>query len=430
VKLFNQLLQGISLLPQPSISMTSQVLGMMEDARVAPNQYTYTTLINIYANCTQQAVFPRGPSWLPPTNSPESREVGREALMKALSLYISMRLHRTRQQVSSPSSSGVPMATFNSLIKLVGTEDILDVTCHDIDRLHVQLAGDTVATQKEEQWTYLPLAKLQERYATRPLPLSAYLPVERTASEMTPLELLVWRDLAANDACPDRVTYNHLIFHLTAAGRLPHAEHYLRFVLSHSPLGSTSPPDSGAAQPDFLGRRHNPKYSSYLIKQRNDRRAQFAKLLAKTPPSALGIPDRPHHQPLQPTDTQSRRHVGAESREGSADNEGQLDAHGEAGSSNPLFLRTLWRVGEEYLRTHRFDDFVGCYHLAKQNYPVSATKCFGFLLRAWRTPGNPELVPDARAESALQHALRKHGMADPEAATSSPSPAQINALFQ
>jgi hypothetical protein len=376
-----------------------------------------------------------------------------------------MRRQHLREQAASPSSSarGVPTATFNSLVKLVGTEDLLDVSCHDIDHLHDELlllaahhdapappppprAKQQRGQQQQDEaeaWTRLPLAELQKRYAERPLPLPAYLPAERTASQMTPLELLAWRDLAANGATPDRVTYNHLIFHLTASGRLPHAEHYLRFLLLHHHHHHHSPPpthenpssaasssssgpaaqaaDGGGGRPDFLGRQLNPKYSSYLIKQRNDRRAQFAKLLAKTPPSAaVGTA---HHE-------QQQRQQQEEAQE-STDVFGFDEAPGvEAGAHHhPLFLRTLWRVGEEYLRTHRFDDFVECYRLARQSYPVSATKCFGFLLRAWRTPGSPDLVPDASAENALRQALRKHAMADPEAA-SPPSSAPINALFQ
>jgi hypothetical protein len=472
VKLFNQLLLGISLQPQPSLDMTARVLEMMEGAGVMPNQHTYTTLINVYANFTQHTAFPRGPpSGLSPRNAPELREAGREALMKALSVYFSMRRQHLREQAASPSSSarGVPTATFNSLVKLVGTEDLLDVSCHDIDHLHDELLlraahhdhdpasapprakqqrGQQQQQQQQQQdkdkdeaeaWTRLPLAELQKRYAERPLPLPAYLPAERTASQMTPLELLAWRDLAANGASPDRVTYNHLIFHLTASGRLPHAEHYLRFLLHHhsppptheegpsfaaasasaGPAAQAADGSGGGGQPDFLGRQLNPKYSSYLIKQRNDRRAQFAKLLAKTPPSAAVGTARQQQQ--------------QEEAQESTDVFGFDEASGaEAGAHHhhhPLFLRTLWRVSEEYLRTHRFDDFVECYRLARQSYPVSATKCFGFLLRAWRTPGSPDLVPDASAENALRQALRKHAMADPEAA-SPPSSAPINALFQ
>jgi hypothetical protein len=508
-KLFNKMLLGISLQPKPSTEMASRVLELMDRSGVAPTQHTYTTLLGIYVGSVREALplLRNGLGNQPTPPSRERAESGRAALMQALSIYLSMRLRsphaslaasaptsrhapnntrpRPRQQqqqqqqqhASSTDTDTHGTVTFNSLLRLVGTEAFLGVSDRDIDALHTQLArqaesggpsrhppsaaaaaaaerggtrrgregkeGDAgqEEEEEEEEWTRLPLAELRERYRDRPLPLRRFVPVECVAAHMTPLELLLWRDLAADGAHPNCVSYNHLILHLTAAGRISHAEHYLRYVLRHQlqqqqqQLSPSFAMDGGAPpSDDLLARRHNLKYSSTLIKQRQDRRAQFSALLAKTPRPAQTAAD-PSNEGRPQQQQQGKENRGEEIY-------GQLLARSDWEQEevdSPLFLRTLLRVGGGYLEVRRFDDFVGCYRLAKQSYPLSAAKCFGFLLQSWRTPAkHGAVIPDARAESALQAALRKHAIADPSLAAGPPAPAptpladsqRVNAFFQ
>lgn len=372
-----------------------KVLQLMKMAGASPDLRTYTTLFGVYS---KQAA-----SVLADKNRSKHSEVDKRSfILKALALYFTMRVHK-RDQSWAVVKTGLDMAAVNSLTQIVGLENVLRLSDEDVDNLQKQYLGiDGEVSSTNLEWTRLPLTKLRELHYGRCLPLHDFMPEDYFASQMTPVELLMWRDMAADGLQPDIITYNVLISQLATYGRLDQAHQYLNFVIeSHHERVSPTAANSGATlrpQP-FLPRQVNPKYYASLVRKTKYRR-------------------RPDWTPtLLNTDSDNDNNMLNEELASSeaADEMKSLKqvfakSNTEAGEDKPFFLRTLWVIGKCYLHARRFDDFVTCYQLALSSYPRTARKCFRFLVRSWRD--SIKIIPTtaATAETEFQIVLSRHGI--------------------
>lgn len=320
----------------------TKILKLMRTSKAVPNIYTYTAIFNIYVKWLAAALEDSGDA--------SSAEERRGIFIKALSVYFHMRNVKLSQTFQA---GGLDIAAFNSLAKLVGVEEALQVSHQDIDALqnqHLSPIG-----QGERDWTRLSLVELRARYYDNSLP-SEFVPQDSLVSQMSPVELLLWRDMAADNVTPDRVSYNVLIDRLSSSGQLSYADRYVNFVREHA--------CSGATLSSFLSPSMNLKYEAAL------RQRQPQQVFSITGTGTREA--KPEEQP-----------------------------HG-----SPLFFRTLWKLGGEYLRAGRFEDFAMFCHHARQSSPDSAMNCFARLIDTWRVRTHPEPTD----EKALHIALAKYDL--------------------
>jgi len=365
---FNRVLYGITLERSPSQKeKILRIFQLMERANVQPTAVTYSTLLNAYVSATLAN--------LDRQNDGSINQTGRSFFINALSIYNILVNQskatnanvRTKDLDFWATKGRARVNPFNIFFKLVGMEDAFQLSDSVIDSFQQETPMTRPITDEDNNgpWTSMSVTALRKTFGKQPLPLPNFVPQTLPTLEMTPLELLLWRDLAATSHQPDIVSYNELILSLTLAGKLSHAERYMDFILGLAASSSLSCfPSAGQG---FLEHTLNAKFEAYLIKRRNDQHAQLASL---------------NNQ--------------AEER--------------SVNSGSLLFLRTLVRMGEQYLRREQFDGFIKCLTLAKQSYPISGDKAFRFLIHIWN--------PTQDKQNTLEDTLRKQSIAFPSATNS------------
>jgi len=335
----------------------------------APDACTYTTLLNKYVRQLSLRTAPT-------TASPSTEEEKHSTFFKALSIYFTMNKHSGLQPKGDPNES----APLNTLLELVGVDEALGISDQRIDALQADIYETHCSSHDAAaQWTRLSLAEIRRRFAHQALPWAEFIPGDCVVSQMGPIELLFWRDMAAGDKRPDRVSYNQLIMSLLAAKELSRANQYFRFLVAHCQSFVRLP---------FLPRRVKLKNEPAAIKQRQEREAQLRRLLAKTPSRASG--------PIAPA-------AGPNSLEALTPPGSSHHGQDAPFSDSPLHLRTLCKLGTHYLCAEQYEDVATCYRLALRSYPLSAIKCFGFIFHSWRK----------RRYAPLLATLHKHSLPIP-----------------
>ncbi len=422
--MYSILLYGIALRPYPSQELTNQVLAMMEQSKITPNNYIYSTLMNIYSNGV--GGVRKDESFMPiieliyknylygeenVRKSPEQEEARvrnhtkdieerRESFLKVLKLYNIMK---------AENPNGVPDAAYTILTRLVGLDRELGFTHADVD----------------PSLNSLPSADPPRSFR------SAFLPPSLSEQGMTPIEYLIWKDMQASGGKPDRIIFNSLISQLLVSKELKRAEKYFYFVLDQwRSMNSADSLSSGVdSSSNWLKRDLKLKYRSIVLKQKQIKKDQINKLIELTKQfesshsegveeeqekeeqekEEAAVEQEPQMRSLQTAldDEVTREEDEVGSYERSVEryftqSKANLrpDPHIEA---HPLFMKTLYNLGIAYLGEKQFDKFVFVYTLAKSSYPTSSSKCFGYLIGLWL-----DQEKNKKYESLLSGAIREH----------------------